>query len=304
MIRAFKERRPWAAALVNLIFGPFLGMLYLGRGGIAFLYLILGFGLAALLLFFFPLVLTLGSTGTWLASFPLNVIGMIQGTYLARKRSTIEPLPRYARWYSLVGINLAFFIVAFAIRAFLYQPFSIPSAAMEPSLNIGDYFFVSKRAYDNAGPQRGDVVVFKMPNPNSPDYNQDFVKRVIGLPGDRVQMINGQVFLNSKPIPKKRVADYIRPDEFGVVRNVQRFTETLPSGRSYYVLDLGPNSNEDNTGIFVVPAGHYFMMGDNRDNSDDSRMSVGFVPAEDLVGKAVVKFVDGQHKTMIWDPVD
>jgi len=304
MIKAFKERQPWAAALVNLIFGPFLGMLYLGRGAMAFLYLVLGLVLAAILLFCFPVLVALGSAGTWLASFPLIVVGVIHGAYLARKRSIVEPLPLYARWYSLVGINLAFFFLAFAIRALFYQPFSIPSAAMEPSLNIGDYFFVSKRAYDGAGPQRGDVVVFKMPNPASPDYNQDFIKRIIGLPGDRVQMINGQVHLNGKAIPKERVADYVGPDEFGVVRNVQRYKEMLPNGRSYYVLDLGSNSNEDNTPVFTVPAGHYFMMGDNRDNSDDSRMEVGYVPAEKLVGKAVVKFVDGHHKTMIWEPVN
>jgi signal peptidase I len=245
-----------------------------------------------------------GSLDWWLFEAPLNIVGAIHGAYLARKRSGTEPLPRYARWYALVGISLAFLLVAFTFRTFLSQPFTTPSGAMEPSLNIGDYFFVSMRAYDNAGPQRGDIVVFKMPNPESSEYMHDFVKRVVGLPGDRVQMLNGELYINDKAVPKVRVEDYVGADMYDIVRPIERYRETLPNGKSYYVLDAMKDSNEDNTQVFIVPAGHYFVLGDNRDNSDDSRLSVGFVPAEDLVGKAVVKFVDGRRGKMIWEEID
>ncbi len=227
-------------------------------------------------------------------------------------------------WLETVKTIFYALLIAVVIRTFLFQPFNIPSASMENTLLVGDYLFVEKFAYGYSRnsfpfrgwpvgdffhgrlfertPERGDVIVFKMPNPNSPDYMQDFIKRVIGLPGDRVQMLNGQVFLNGKAIPKERVADYVGPDEYGIVRNVARYKETLPSGRTYYVLDLIPNSNEDNTEVFTVPPGHYFMMGDNRDNSDDSRMDVGFVPAEDLVGKAEFRFFSIDETAVWYEP--
>ncbi|HVV66138.1 MAG TPA: signal peptidase I [Rhizomicrobium sp.] len=227
-------------------------------------------------------------------------------------------------WLETVKTIFYALLIAVVIRTFLFQPFNIPSGSMESTLLVGDYLFVEKFAYGysrnsfpfrgwplgqffhgrlfGADPARGDVVVFKMPNPNSPDYNEDFIKRVIGLPGDRIQMINGVVYLNGRPVRKERVSDYVGPDEYGVVRHVARYRETLPGGKSYYVLDLSPNSNEDNTGVFIVPAGHYFMMGDNRDNSDDSRLEVGYVPAENLVGKAEFRFFSIDESAIWYEP--
>jgi len=224
-------------------------------------------------------------------------------------------------WLETVKTIFYALLIAVVIRTFFFQPFNIPSASMENTLLVGDYLFVEKFAYGysrnsfpfrgwpvgdffhgrlfGSAPARGDVVVFKMPNPNSPDYMQDFIKRVVGLPGDHIQMINGQLFINGKAVPKKRVADYVGPDEYGVTRNVARYEETMPEGKKYFVLDLNPDSNEDNTEVFTVPAGHYFMMGDNRDNSNDSRLDVGFVPAEDLVGKAEFRFFS-IDETAIW----
>jgi signal peptidase I len=140
-----------------------------------------------------------------------------------------------------------------------------------------------------------------MPNPNSDQYMQDYIKRVVGLPGDRIQMIDGVLYINDKPVPKVRAADYIEPDGFGGSRHVAQFRETLPNGKSYLVLDRG-TSDFDNTPAYVVPPGDYFMMGDNRDNSDDSRGNVGYVPAAMLVGRAELRFFSIDDSAIWYEP--
>jgi len=204
-------------------------------------------------------------------------------------------------------------LIALVIRTFLFQPFNIPSGSMEATLLVGDYLFVEKFAYGYSRnsfpfalapfsgrvfasqPHRGDVVVFKMPNKSSPDYGEDFIKRLIGLPGDKIQTINGQIYLNDKPVPRVHVPDYVYSDDNGIEMHVARYQETLPGGKSYFVLAREPDAPVNNMGPWVVPAGNYFMMGDNRDDSDDSRLNVGYVPAEKLVGKAEFIFfsIDG-----------
>jgi signal peptidase I len=243
----------------------------------------------------------------------------------AAKKAAAKPKAKQPEsWVETVKTIFYALLIALVIRTFFFQPFNIPSGSMENTLLVGDYLFVEKFAYGysrnsfpfrgwpvgglfhgrlfGSDPARGDVVVFKMPNQNSPDYMQDFIKRVVGLPGDRIQMLNGVLYINGNAVPKTRVADYVGPDEFGVVRNIARYQETLPNGKSYFVLDLVADSNEDNTPVFVVPPGHYFMMGDNRDNSDDSRMEVGFVPAEDLVGKAEFRFFSIDETAVWYEP--
>jgi signal peptidase I len=227
--------------------------------------------------------------------------------------------------------TLSFFlklaIVVFIFRSFIFAPFSIPSQSMLPRLYIGDYLFVSKWNYGYSrwslpwgvplipgrilgrDPTRGDVVVFR--GPVGDDH--DVIKRVIGLPGDTVQMRGGQVFLNNTAIPKVRMPDFTIPlspnypggtecpaefedaDAAGKpICRYRQFRETLPNGKSYAVLDRGEMPSADDTAVYTVPAGHVFVMGDNRDDSGDSRFDppqgMGFVPMERIEGKAVVSF--------------
>jgi signal peptidase I len=199
-------------------------------------------------------------------------------------------------------------LVAMLLRTLLLQSFNIPSGAMKPTLTVGDYIFVSKYPYGYsrfslpfsadlftgrvlaAEPQRGDVVVFRLPR----DTTTDYVKRLVGLPGDRIQMRDGVLYINGTAVRRERVEDFI-DDEDKDGAKIRRWRETLPNGVSYETLDLQDNGFLDNTQEYVVPPGHYFMIGDNRDNSTDSRVprdrgGVGYVPFENLVGRAEIIF--------------
>jgi len=203
-------------------------------------------------------------------------------------------------------------IIALGIRTFAYEPFNIPSGSMIPTLLVGDYLFVSKLSYGYSRyslpwslplipdrvffsePERGDVAVFRLPT----DPSVDYIKRLVGLPGDKVQVIKGVLHINDKAVVRKQADDYVTTDSLGNVRRTPRYLETLPGGRSHYILEsMGDDGGADNTGVYTVPAGHYFAMGDNRDNSQDSRFqnAVGFIPKENLVGRANFLFfsIDG-----------
>lgn len=212
-------------------------------------------------------------------------------------------------------------LIAFVLRVFLFQPFTIPSASMEPNLYEGDYIIVTKWNYGYSrhampfsprifegrimeqAPHRGDIVVFKLPADNKTDY----IKRVIGLPGDRIQMINNHLYLNGEqvrdtPLSRTEVTDMIGS------HSAVRLRETLPNnGASFVIQDFGPDGVLDNTEVFEVPEGYYFMMGDNRDNSVDSRVQdgsgVGFVPAENLIGKAEIILFSWSPGASLYNPV-
>lgn len=217
----------------------------------------------------------------------------------------------------IVSVLIQALLLALVIRTLLFQPFSIPSGSMRPTLLEGDYLFVSKYAYgySNASipfspdlfsgriwagqPERGDVVVFKFP----PNPKLDYIKRVIGLPGDRIQVTGGVLHINGEPVKREKIGVIENIDITEVNRPVDVYRETLPNGVSFETLDLTPNGIGDDTREFVVPAGNYFMMGDNRDNSTDSRFNVGMVPEENLVGRANIIFFSiagGASPLEIW----
>ena len=225
--------------------------------------------------------------------------------------------------FDLAVVLLEAVAIAIVIRIFLFQPFNIPSGSMIPTLLVGDYLFVSKYSYGyskysfpygmapisgrilQSNAHRGDVIVFKTPTDNS----TDFIKRLVGLPGDRIQMIGGVLNVNGAPVKRERVEDKVEETKCGV-QPVHVYRETLTDGRSYLTQKLSETCKryalgaKDDTDVFVVPPRHYFMMGDNRDDLADSRFpvgeGVGYVPEANLVGRARVLFFSIDETDASW----
>ena len=210
-------------------------------------------------------------------------------------------------------------LMAIGIRTVAYEPFNIPSGSMIPTLLVGDYLFVSKFSYGYSRfslpfspplfsgrifgslPNRGDVAVFKLPRDNSTDY----IKRIVGLPGDHIQMRGGQLYINGKMLPRQSTGDFIAEGE-GMRMQLRKYVETLPNGVQHPILKASDDQPLDNTPEYVVPANNVFAMGDNRDNSLDSRvmdprMGVGFVPVENLVGRAEFIFFSVDARYPWWE---
>jgi len=267
--------------------------------------LILGF---VLTLMFGAALRFIGSTSAWRLP-EVNYLSFIFGLWsiiiILLMLSRVERLGfwRTITVYCTVALALPVLLALF-IRTFLFQSFSLPSNSMTPTLLAGDYMFATKYAYGysrysfpfspplfsgrvlSAMPARGDVIVFRLPKDTSVDY----IKRVVGLPGDRIQMKEGLLYINDAPVQRERLSDFIGEDPCGpeATARVKRWKETLPNGVSYETLDCVDNGFYDNTNIYAVPPGHIFVLGDNRDNSSDSRVlsAVGYVPLENVVGRA------------------
>lgn len=219
---------------------------------------------------------------------------------------------RQLLWNDTVQTVFFAFLIAIAVRVAVFEPFNIPSGSMKPTLLVGDYLFVSKYSYGysrysfplglvpfsgriwESPVERGDVAVFRKP----PENEIDYIKRIIGLPGDRIQVVKGVLHINGEAVKRERIEDFAL-DLHG--KKVEQYTETLPNGRTHRILETrGDEGGADNTRVFTVPEGHYFAMGDNRDNSADSRV-IGFVPAENMVGRAEILFFSTDGSAALWE---
>lgn len=222
-----------------------------------------------------------------------------------KKEGKFEPL----RTIVIAGL------IAVGFRSFLFEPFNIPSGSMMPTLLIGDYLFVTKYSYGysrysfpfgvikfdgrivGSAPERGDVAVFRQPNNTS----VDFIKRVVGLPNDEIQVKQGILHINGTKVERREVGEGSASNGVTLSR-YKVYEETLPSGETYLIQEMSDEGSLDNTVAFKVLPGHYFVMGDNRDNSRDSRTSsVGMVPAENLIGKAQILFFSHNGSARLWE---
>ena len=244
--------------------------------------------------------------------------------------ANLNPKKKESSLWSFIKTLIYAVLIALVIRTFAYEPFNIPTKSMVPTLLDGDYIFVSKFAYGYSGysfpfvtlpiegrflsspPERGDVIVFRLPK----DGKTDYIKRLIGLPGDEIQVKNGILFINNQPVKREKVEDYIETSPTGVNYRYSQYIETLPNNRQHFIIERSdthvpfdrdplvpaPFNTADNTPVYKVPAGHYFMMGDNRDNSADSRVlsQVGYIPERNLIGKAQLRFFSLRDGASIW----
>ncbi len=239
------------------------------------------------------------------------------------------PAVKEEGWWETIKVIVEALIIALVVRTLLFQPFNIPSGSLIPTLLIGDYLFVSKYSYGYSHyslpgfldlvpsempgrlfyspPNRGDIVVFRPPG----DPSEDFIKRVIGLPGDKVQMIQDRLYINGQIVPRQETTPYVMDDPYGKPTRIARYIETLPDsndgpdGVRHQIIQLRGDEGElANTGVFDVPTDHFFMMGDNRDNSSDSRVVggvVGMAPEENLIGRAEIIFFSLDENTAPWE---
>ncbi len=300
-----KHRGLVSTSLISFFLSSFAGFLWIGRGALAFaalavsiLVLIAGFYLFGFEIFYDNGSLTGFGGNEFGFLIDVALIGLVHVAIVLPFRKSTRSLKWYSNGFAVLGITLVLpATLALFIRTFLFQPFSIPSNSMDPALQVGDHMFISKFAYGYSRhsapfsllpvngrifarqPARGDVAVFKFP----PNSSIDYVKRVVGLPGERIKLVDGVLHIDDTAVELQRnTGTRSLPD---LDRDAEVQIETLPNGVSYQILNLADDTLGDNTREFVVPDNHYFVLGDNRDNSTDSRFNVGFIPFELMVGR-------------------
>jgi signal peptidase I len=229
-------------------------------------------------------------------------------------KAAAKPVKKKNELVETIVVIIEALAIALVFRTFLYQPFSIPTASMQSTLMIGDYFIANKWAYgfgkysfplplpfngrflEFNQPQRGDIVVFH----NITD--EDYIKRLIGMPGDTIQMKAGRLYINGTMVERKEIGTGTDTDSSMSSVPVTLYEETLPNGVKHTIQEISDNDQLDNTELYTVPAGHYFMMGDNRDRSADSRVlsQVGYVSSDQIIGKAEARFFSIKNNLPPW----
>ena len=278
------------AAVLSLLTSG-LGYLYSGRVLLTVLFIVSDLAIGALLMIAAPVVF--GASGIFLfyafaAAGLLYKILVVAGAVACARRTREMVLRPYNRWYVYLPIFVAMSLAQPLFNSSI-KGYSVASSSMAPALSQGDYFFADTHAYDAEAPKRGDVIAFALTS----DPSIEFVKRIVGLPGDRVQVKGGILHVNETSVRRDLTGEYVIVQDDGSVYRRQvfkRYAETPPDGRGYDIIERSDNGPTDNTPVFAVPAGHYFVLGDNRDVSMDSRQraEVGFIPAENIRGRAVV----------------
>ncbi|MBL6946583.1 MAG: signal peptidase I [Rhodospirillales bacterium] len=269
-------------------------MFYLGRGRSGIIYLAIGIVLASLGLaaIFFGWIDIAPKLLLAIGIFAVQIVGVPHCYFVARRSFGERPKVWFSRWYSIIILALIFpNLLATTIRNFVVEPFNIPSGSMLPTLLVGDHIWVSRYAYGHSRnslpfdlplfqgrifakqPKRGDVIVYKRP----PENQIDYIRRIVGLPSDTVQYKGGRLHINGTPVKREPT---------GKFEGLSRYVETLPNGRQHHILEMSDTSPADNTPVFVVPEGHYFGLGDNRDNAYDCRFQENpCIPFENIVGR-------------------
>lgn len=272
-IELFKKRNSWVAAAIALFVWPALGMFYLSKGRLGTVYITL----TAMLMVVPFMVIHYAALKVSPFDFMsgcvvvLQVVGAIHCFYVAR----LAAGDGSAKWYSRGHVLLLFVVILFVLpdfaRTFICEPFTAPAASMSPTINEGDYFFAWKMPYLISSPKRGDVVILTI-------NNIPHVKRIVGVPDDTIKIANNLLYINGFFVPRRQVEDYLLQG-----KAVNQFVEMMPEG-GYKILEESLDSSIDNSQLYTVPEQHYFALGDNRDNSRDSR-SYGYIPAKNIIGK-------------------
>lgn len=283
-----RRRRPWLAALLSF-FAPGAGQLYNGEVHAAafwfVLFVLLDLGFFFALPYFHPDLLVLGMLiALALGSVVLPIAAAANG-FIHARRAEPAPLAPYQRGWVYAAMLLMLPALNAAAAPPWIKSYRTPSASNVPTLLVGDRFLVEPGYYQDHAPQRGEMAVFNLPTDNRTAY----VKRIVGLPGDTVQMRDGILYINGEAVPRQAIDDYLLRSEETAI-SMRQYIETLPGGASYRIVKIGDHGPLDNTPTYTIPAGHYFALGDNRDNSMDSRMmsQFGYIRAADLIGRAYV----------------